>query len=1511
MNALVRPIAKMFVSPRARSAPSAGVVALGLISLGLAGLAAPSVACAAAPDLLGSWRFDEGHGDVAEDASGNGYTAELFGADWARGDFGTALHLRGGDSCAVIPQLDGLDGSNELSVEAWVMWEAGGQYPNILTGGQWSPGGWLIFVADKTCSFRMGRPGAAADGQTPPWSETSATLVPAIEFGRWYHLSATFKRPQIITYVDGRKVGAATWDYPVGYKGDVRVGQWNGAVSHQGLIDELKIYRRALSAEEIAAEYAATAKGRAGVQRVVYRTAPATSPSAGTLENRVTKLEFDVRGRLTALIEKRSGQNLLTTTAPLATLQAKGRTLNPTACELVDGQLRLRFGSAARAAVTVAAADQYLVFEVAAVEGDEIDSFTFLALPIRAGKYWSNTSGAVSDDDWGVCLRELNSQAEVHVGGPRARLWAVSSANYGLVGAKAGLVVAPADELRAGLLAMVEKENLPQSSLGGPRALDAEGIRGSYLFTHPSERGVERWIDLAKRGGFTHLHFDGWYKSLGHYEPNPRLFPSGIEGMKSMVAKVHAAGLRAGMHTLTGCIQTNDPWVTPVPDTRLAADATYTLAADMDETADTIPINEMPQAHDVIWSYSGRGNAIRIGEEIIQYAAISREPPYAFLKCTRGAFNTKPSAHRRGEAADHLRQIYLAFYPDERTTLVGEVADAIAHVYNECEFDQIYMDGAEGMGSLHAIQAMRNAIYQRLRRPAVVEASCWDHWSWYYHSRIGAWDHPQWGLKPFTDLHCASIVDYRRGALLQAQMGWWVVLGPSPSSRAETPDEMEYFCAKTLAFDAPSSTQGIGSPAAPANARMQEYLTMAGWYERLRLANYFAESVKEQLRQPGKDFHLVQAADGHWQLLPTEYTAHKSSGLDDGSAAWSVVNPYAAQPLKLRLEALYSVEPYDAANGVLVADASSVDRFTVRRTASGVTQTFERSTDQVKTGEASLRYSATNTGSSRSGAWAHVGMRFEAPYFSIMPCDALGVWIHGDGKGEVLNLQLTSPREYMAALGEHYVTIDFKGWRYFEIPLRERDSARHRDYQWPYGGMAPIYMTAVRRDHIDGVNLYLNNLPPNDSATVYLGPIRALRTARTQLGNPTLAVGGRKVTFPTTLRSGDYLEFVAPDDCRVYDERGALLQRLAISAPALALEAGANELGFSCDPPDGLAARVEVTIAAHGPPLTQRNPDDQIHWERLRDEYDAPRGVTKLDGRENVWDVVCRAGSKPVAAGFEMDVEQIQATDAAYNAADALVLDSFDDELFGQTPQTAPAEPRYDAKAQSNSALPGVTQELELSAQQVKIGKASVRYTATSSLPDNSGWSVRGGRYRNTIDLSQAQAIGFWLYGDGKGEAFKLQLRDHRGGWLDLVTPVNFVGWQYQQFGLSGPGNLDLAHIQGLLIYYNSIPAKQTVTCYVDDIRALFTVERLRNPTLTVGDQRVTFPVELEVGDRLVFDGGQCLLHRGANTDPQPIAADGRPLVLQGGRNRAALSFDGDLLPRFRVGASLVKHYEP
>jgi hypothetical protein len=84
-----------------------------------------------------------------------------------------------------------------MTVEAWVYWEGAARYPNIITGGTWSPGGFLMFVIDNQCTFRMGRPGFSASGVREEWREVSAQLLSPFVEGRWYHRAATFARPAI------------------------------------------------------------------------------------------------------------------------------------------------------------------------------------------------------------------------------------------------------------------------------------------------------------------------------------------------------------------------------------------------------------------------------------------------------------------------------------------------------------------------------------------------------------------------------------------------------------------------------------------------------------------------------------------------------------------------------------------------------------------------------------------------------------------------------------------------------------------------------------------------------------------------------------------------------------------------------------------------------------------------------------------------------------------------------------------------------------------------------------------------------------------------------------------------------------------------------------------------------------------------------------------------------------------------------------------------------------------
>ena len=99
------------------------------------------------------------------------------------------------------------------------------------------------------------------------------------------------------------------------------------------------------------------------------------------------------------------------------------------------------------------------------------------------------------------------------------------------------------------------------------------------------------------------------------------------------------------------------------------------------------------------------------------------------------------------------------------------------------------------------------------------------------------------------------------------------------------PEDMEYFCGKCLGWDWSMSLQGVTAGPTPPNARQNEYLTMLGRYERLRLERYFTEDVKARLRTPKEQFRLAQDDKGNWQFRPTDYLAHKVTSLADGTAA--------------------------------------------------------------------------------------------------------------------------------------------------------------------------------------------------------------------------------------------------------------------------------------------------------------------------------------------------------------------------------------------------------------------------------------------------------------------------------------------------------------------------------------------------------------------------------------------------------------------------------------------------
>ena len=213
---------------------------------------------------------------------------------------------------------------------------------------------------------------------------------------------------------------------------------------------------------------------------------------------------------------------------------------------------------------------------------------------------------------------------------------------------------------------------------------------------------------------------------------------------------------------------------------------------------------------------------------------------------------------------------------------------------------------------------------------------------------------------------------------------------------------------------------------------------------------------------------------------------------------------------------------------------------------------------------------------------------FEAPrlgaqFLGTNRHEAIGVWVYGDGQGQVLNVQLRSPSHITHAIGDHYVPIDFTGWRYFE--LIEPEGARHADYAWPYGDIYSIYRESVHYPQIESLGLWFNNVPPGKKAACWLSPIRGLPLVKSKLINPTLVVNGQALTLPVEIESGCYVELLAADDCKLYGPQGQLLKDVPIGSPIPSVEPGDNAVSFRAATP-GVAPRAHVTVITQGAPLT-------------------------------------------------------------------------------------------------------------------------------------------------------------------------------------------------------------------------------------------------------------------------------------------------------------------------------------
>ncbi len=168
-----------------------------------------------------------------------------------QGRYGSALEFDGEEGCVTIPDGPQFQMGEEFTLEAWVRPEGPHEFSPVFYKQDGEGGYGYALWADTV----GGEPeGEVNDGTYPvPRVEGKAEL-PA---DTWSHLAFTYDGAKMRLYVDGELVDSGAAEAPIESEGPLKIGcadDYGYDHYFEGRIDEPRVYERALSAGELAAD---------------------------------------------------------------------------------------------------------------------------------------------------------------------------------------------------------------------------------------------------------------------------------------------------------------------------------------------------------------------------------------------------------------------------------------------------------------------------------------------------------------------------------------------------------------------------------------------------------------------------------------------------------------------------------------------------------------------------------------------------------------------------------------------------------------------------------------------------------------------------------------------------------------------------------------------------------------------------------------------------------------------------------------------------------------------------------------------------------------------------------------------------------------------------------------------------------------------------------------------------------------------------------------------------------
>ncbi|MDD5597240.1 MAG: hypothetical protein PHV82_04810 [Victivallaceae bacterium] len=227
--------------------------------------------------LVAFYDCDEGSGNILSDKSGNGFNAELQGNfSWVEGKKGRAVYFDGKTTWAKVPVSDKLRNAvkDAVTIEAWI--KGAGV---VLAGskhGSYCNGSYQLSISRNGTNGKVGFT-MYVDKLYHPQGFYMCGCNTLIDLDSWHHVAAVYDGNDMKIFIDGKAVKTQTYQY-------LKEGKQDAKVTHEhagkhiidrasglnlgvhyspsagkdhfygffmGIMDEIRLYNRALSAEEI------------------------------------------------------------------------------------------------------------------------------------------------------------------------------------------------------------------------------------------------------------------------------------------------------------------------------------------------------------------------------------------------------------------------------------------------------------------------------------------------------------------------------------------------------------------------------------------------------------------------------------------------------------------------------------------------------------------------------------------------------------------------------------------------------------------------------------------------------------------------------------------------------------------------------------------------------------------------------------------------------------------------------------------------------------------------------------------------------------------------------------------------------------------------------------------------------------------------------------------------------------------------------------------------------------